>query len=1051
MTSSGGVAAAFGFRYQYVVTVGMLLDLYEESDLTSWYVDVDMEGQDSADILISRGGSGWDVAVQVKASQETASTTLGAPDVRRIFDFLATEHPTVGDRRLVTNRVLTRELAKDGKGSLWARKAGESTYFDYSPLGDLIQELLDRVAGIRERGTGGLTVQHIVLSQLIDMVHQRGSDRNQQRITRGDIAHILDEPAALLADAGRSRSWGRMIQVPHGRPIARDAMDSYLRRQLPLESLQTGLVRCAVFSGLSGTGKSSSVVRLAQERAENLAFVLWLDASSDDTLQAQLPKVLKELGAPGDEGDPSEIFRTALSQVPVPWLLVMDSASDADAIEKWVPSSGYGHVVVTSTSTSWPPNFSAFSTVQGFSSGEAREFLSTRFEVPQERWSIEQKRACDELAKRLEYWPLALEIATAWIWQRHGKFDDISVFVHRLDRLDLDDSTLVPHGYPTTAFRVVMDLLDSITEDAKTLAIGIVLMGGHRVPSALLDTWTMRLDPGVEARNELMRHNVVGLSVNPDQRGPHIYDETVEMHDAVRLILESSRRGISIETDALNELVTTCCEQVEQLIAEERFIEAATLLPPVDELLNRCVSSFAPREIPGAWTTLMHNVGSIAVLIDGASPDPGWAMRIARRWLSIALNIRKELDGRHKPVAIAALQVETLGSLACVLHKLHEDDELLKAAWLAVEYGEPYGAELNQIGTTVPEALHMIQEAIAQSSKADENLLVRLSKLEEATSRGDHRRSASPLVDELQQQMVNAVELVDHAKLQDGIDLALRVAETAWSKGVLIDKSIDCLLDIGVTLLAVVVQRPVDNQYARLMISRLLEGVAPRDRNLRHSQRVRSSLLEAVASNDSKKLLMAIREAKEAREDSRVSVSDKTILTAWIQVAEIINEHNTRLSLFSGAGEGFTLFTSSGDLQFWEALDIASGVPMLFVHNPSSFVFDSAGKRPVGHEPFVESGLTVTTDPATVRPLAQGWHLKFQEDGLWIYSSNGQALVQQVSTTSKFKDRVLRAGGVLLIYHDATRLSAEPLVAPAGWISIPKYPRRRGWRRFIPW
>ena len=70
MVSSGGVAAAFGFRYQYVVTVDLILDLYENPELMSWFVDVDLEGQDSADILVSRKGTSWDEAVQVKDSQE---------------------------------------------------------------------------------------------------------------------------------------------------------------------------------------------------------------------------------------------------------------------------------------------------------------------------------------------------------------------------------------------------------------------------------------------------------------------------------------------------------------------------------------------------------------------------------------------------------------------------------------------------------------------------------------------------------------------------------------------------------------------------------------------------------------------------------------------------------------------------------------------------------------------------------------------------------------------------------------------------------------------
>lgn len=208
MASSGGVAAAFGFRYQYMVTVDLILDLYENPELMSWFVDVDLEGQDSADILVSRKGSSWDEAVQVKASQAGSSTVMGAPDVRRIFDSLSNEHPTVSNRRLVTNRKLTNDLACDSNGELWSRKPGEHFRHDNCDLGALVRLLLARIARLRERGPGGLQVHHIILAQLIDMVHQRGSDRSRQRITLNDVNRILAEPSALLADATQKRSWG---------------------------------------------------------------------------------------------------------------------------------------------------------------------------------------------------------------------------------------------------------------------------------------------------------------------------------------------------------------------------------------------------------------------------------------------------------------------------------------------------------------------------------------------------------------------------------------------------------------------------------------------------------------------------------------------------------------------------------------------------------------------------------------------------------------------------------------------------------------------------
>ena len=1051
MASSGGVAAAFGFRYQYVVTVGLILDLYENPELTSWFVDVDLEGQDSADILVSRKGASWDAAVQVKASQACSRTVMGAPDVRRILDLLYNEHPTVSNRHLVTNRKLTQDLARDNDGELWSCKPDEHFRYDSRDLGTLIRLLLERIARLRERGAGGLQVHHIILAQLIDMVHQRGSDRTEQRITRDDVNRILAEPSALLADATQKRSWGRAIQVPRSTPIPRPELDSFISSKLPLKTLQTGDVHCAVISGLSGTGKSSSVVRFVQDRIENFAFVLWMDASSEISLQAQLPMILKELGASDDGGEPAAVFTAVMSQIPVPWLLVLDNAADAESTARWVPRSGYGHVVITSTNNSWSDNFAAYTTIQGFSIEEARSFFAARFDKPTSKWSKEQEQACDELARRLEYWPLALEFATAWIKQRGGDIERISDFVDRLDRLNLDDVSLVPHGYPATAYRVVMDLLKDLTENENTLIIGIALMGGHRIPVALLDSWIATLGSTHELLYGLMRRSVVTMSLHSDKRGPHAYDESVDMHDAVQLILTRSSEGISIRGRTLIALVHACSDRIETLIKEQRFIEAATLLPPIDILLSRCVSSFSTAHIPGEWTTLMHNVGALAVALDGVGPDPNWARHIGRRWLEGAIEIRKQITNDIDPLSVAALQIETIGVLAYFLDLLHEDEELLLLSRLAVDYGESHGEALNQIGTGVPWALRMIREAVENRHPDDRKLHERLHSLEIETSQGQWKhQNPSPLIEKLQLDMLEALSMAQHDHFQDGVNLILKATELAFNRGILFAKSIEFLLDIGAALIIAVAQRSADNQHLRQLIIQIVDGASSFDDSLTPSQRARMNILKAVGVRKTDDLRQAIIEALQVVDDNH------ELLDLWTYTAEIIANQFARQDQFINSPDGFTVFNSSDEILYYEAIDQIHNTPALFICNPCFYMIDNVGLHPLGHVPFVESGLTITANPTAVRPIANGWHLTLQDDCLEIYPAGGQPLSQQIRISSEFSDLIRQANGVLLVYHDYTKPFDETLTAPAGWISFPQNPaasgyRRRGWRRLFSW
>jgi len=1035
MVSSGGVAAAFGFRYQYVVTVDLILDLYENPELMSWFVDVDLEGQDSADILVSRKGSSWDEAVQVKASQAGSSTVMGAPDVRRIFDSLSNEHPVVSNRRLVTNRKLTNDLACDSNGELWSRKPDEHFQHDNRDLGALIRLLLERIARLRERGAGGLQVHHIILAQLIDMVHQRGSDRSRQRITLSDVNRILAEPAALLADATQKRSWGRTIQVPRSTPISRPELDSFISSKLPLTTLQTGNVHCVVISGLSGTGKSSSVVRFVQERIENFAFALWMDASSEISLQAQLPRILKELGASDDGGDPAAVFTAVMSQIPVPWLLVLDNATDAESTANWVPRSGYGHVVITSTNNSWSDTFAASATVQGFSIEEARSFFAARFDKLTSKWSKEQEQACDELARRLEYWPLALEFATAWIKQRGGDIERISDFVDRLDRLNLDDVSLVPHGYPATAYRVVMDLLRDLTENENTLITGIALMGGRRIPVTLLDSWIATLGSTRALLDRLMRRSVVTMSLHSDQRGPHDYDEFVDMHDAVRLILTRSSEGIPIRGRALIALIHACSDRIETLTKEQRFIEAATLLPPVNALLTICVDNFSLAQIPGEWTILMHNVGDLAKVLDGTGPDPSWTRHIGRRWLEAAVEIRENIGDDLIPSPVAALQIETIGALTYFLYLFHEDDKLLNMAWKVVKYGKAHGATLSNFGTKVPEALRSIRDAVENRHLGDQNLREHLREIVELNSSSrQNQQPTTSLIDKLQRDMNEAIHMIDCGSLKDGVNLALEATELAWKKGVLATKSVDCLLDIGIALIVSLAQRPADNQHLIQFILRLLKGFTPFINSLLPSQQARMKLLEATTSRDCENLRQAIADTGQLVGD------DQEVLPAWIRVAELIVHQYEFLDSFTNIPEGLIRFIHSENLLSWETVDTTRATPILFIYNPGTFAIDSKGIHPSGHIPFVESGLSVTTNPTTIRPIARGWHISLQHDGLWIYSEHGQPLVQKVGISSWFTENMRRAGGVLLVYYDYTKLIDAPLTAPSGWISFPQSP-----------
>ena len=242
-----------------------------------------------------------------------------------------------------------------------------------------------------------------------------------------------------------------------------------------------------MLKGLSGTGKSATACLHARSLLEHVAFVLWLDASSAAVLESQVPIVLDQLGARiTPSNTPAQDLVEVLSGLPVPWALVLDGASTLAEVDPWVPRSGYGQVLLTTSVTNWPESFAPAMTMDAFCEIEARLFVARRLGRPVELWSTEQLSACDSMSRSLAGWPLALELAIGWITRHGGSIAAMQQFAERIDRLDLDNETLLPHGYPRTAAHVVLSQWRELSPEAQSLASLLLVMGGSRVPSRLL-------------------------------------------------------------------------------------------------------------------------------------------------------------------------------------------------------------------------------------------------------------------------------------------------------------------------------------------------------------------------------------------------------------------------------------------------------------------------------------------------------------------------------------------------------------------------------------
>ena len=174
------------------------------------------------------------------------------------------------------------------------------------------------------------------------------------------------------------------------------------------DALRSG--RPAALAGLGGVGKTQLAVEYAYRHAGDYAIVWWLRAEQAATLAADyaaLAAAARPAGKGREPSSPSIIaaVRDALRHRS-DWLLVFDNANAPKEIRDYLPGAG-GHVLITSRHGAWGGVAQAVP-VKKWPPEVAAEFLLKRTGQP-------DASAAGELAGELDYLPLALEQAAAYI------------------------------------------------------------------------------------------------------------------------------------------------------------------------------------------------------------------------------------------------------------------------------------------------------------------------------------------------------------------------------------------------------------------------------------------------------------------------------------------------------------------------------------------------------------------------------------------------------------------------------------------------------------
>ncbi len=490
MTSDGGAVASYGFRRQYLATaeaiLRLIIDRGEDLDQLAVIIEptrIDLTASDVADddvVDFAIEALGEIVRrVQVKSSRvPSGMNPLKYSDAAAIFKRLgAGMHEAV----VLTNKPLAKKLAKacgsptpSDDGEVFTVTGGAITSGQTTPARLIVrddrtieavkQSVMTLVRNIRRNKAIGLGEQSAALlaAMLLDAMFEAAADLSPRRWPARDIVAMLCLPDNQIAHARRRFDWGvPLIEVPRLTSAVARTSDLATLSNLFHESAAGRNPTVAVLSGTTGFGKSTIAADFCHLNRHFYEHVCWIDAGSPEMLEARAKDLVSQMGVSLNSGtDVGAAFRTELATIGGPFVLVFDGAHRRQDIEPFLPTSGCGFVIVTTTnSTGWwhtarPLPIGSFSDEEAIACFEAFADIEPGSHTP----------AVADVVGRLKNVPLAIAMAASYFRNADEDVAQLSgTYFKDLDALD--DSTAIPEGFDKTAFAAVQFAVKQIGSD----------------------------------------------------------------------------------------------------------------------------------------------------------------------------------------------------------------------------------------------------------------------------------------------------------------------------------------------------------------------------------------------------------------------------------------------------------------------------------------------------------------------------------------------------------------------------------------------------------
>lgn len=243
-----------------------------------------------------------------------------------------------------------------------------------------------------------------------------------------------------------------------------------------------GQVTATVLHGLGGVGKTQTALEYVYRHAGHYEIVWWVAAERPSAIITSLRQLARRLGMPAG-ADRDELLGALWSALyqRERWLIVFDSAADAETLWPFWPAAGDGHVLVTSRSRHWHGLIHGGVAVGVPSHEDAARYLCRRS-------ADQDTEAARELARELDNLPLALAQAASYVYEKKTRLSDYLRLLkdtrHKVSLLKLNP----PPDYGRTVlhtWQLSIDEAEQQAPGARLLLTVLCFLAGEDIPRAL--------------------------------------------------------------------------------------------------------------------------------------------------------------------------------------------------------------------------------------------------------------------------------------------------------------------------------------------------------------------------------------------------------------------------------------------------------------------------------------------------------------------------------------------------------------------------------------